>query len=172
MAPDDAPPNETLGRRVGRLRGLLGWTQQELADRIAISRVAVSHLEMSLSVPSERTVTLLAGVFRVEPHELIEGTAYPTAKAERLPLVAARYTEVELQLALLQRDLEWLQRLGAEAATASVQVQVREEWARRLATLADSTADPAERRLLAESRATLGHQIDGIRQAARGSHTV
>src|SRR5690242_3368398 len=108
MAPDDAPPDETLGQRIGRLRSLLGWTQQELADRIAISRVAVSHLEMGMSVPSERTAALLAGVFHLEPHELIQDTAYPDAKAERLPLVTARYTEVELQVALMQRDLGWL----------------------------------------------------------------
>src|SRR5687768_6658107 len=98
MAPDDAPlnpyPTETLGQRIGRLRSLIGWTQQELADRIAVSRVAVSHLEMGISVPSERTVTLLAGVFHLEPHDLIDGTAYPDAKAERLPMVTARYTEV------------------------------------------------------------------------------
>ena len=60
------PPGETLGERIGRLRSQLGWTQQELADRLAISRVAVSHLEMGISVPSERTIVLLAGVFHVE----------------------------------------------------------------------------------------------------------
>ena len=46
---------ENLGRRIARLRGSLGWTQQDLAARLAISRVAVSHLEAGLSVPSERT---------------------------------------------------------------------------------------------------------------------
>jgi transcriptional regulator with XRE-family HTH domain len=91
---------EPFGRRVARLRGALGWTQQELADRVAISRVAVSHLELGISVPSERTVTLLAGLFKLEPGELVAGTTYPEAKAERLPLVVARHTEVELQIRL------------------------------------------------------------------------
>ena len=108
---DDSPVGETLGQRVARLRCLLGWTQQELADRAAISRVAVSHLELGITVPSERTLALLAGIFHLEPLELVEGTSYPEAKTERLPLVAARYTEVELQVALLQRDLAWLARL-------------------------------------------------------------
>src|SRR5437588_12765893 len=89
-----------LGRRIARLRRQLGWTQQELADRISISRAAVSHLESGVSVPSERTVTLLAGVFKLEPVELVADTDYPIAKAERLPVAAARYTEVELQLRL------------------------------------------------------------------------
>lgn len=57
-----------------------------------------------MSVPSERTVALLAGLFKVEPHELIAGTTYPIAKAERLPVVVARYTEIELQLRVLEHD--------------------------------------------------------------------
>ena len=92
---------ENLGRRIADRRAKLGWTQQELADRLGISRVAVSHLEAGMTDPGERTVALLAGVFKVEPHELVGGTSYPPAKAERLPVVVARYTEVELQLALL-----------------------------------------------------------------------
>ena len=80
------------------LRAERGWTQQQLADRLGISRVAVSHLETDLNTPSERTVALLAGLFRMEPHDLVAGTSYPVAKADRLPLVVARWTEVEHQL--------------------------------------------------------------------------
>src|SRR5688572_21814042 len=116
---------EPLGRRIARLRAELRWTQQDLADRLAISRVAVSHLESGLSVPGERTVTLLAGLFKLEPHELVADTSYPMAKAERLPAVACRYTEVELQLRLLDRDVasgadlgEWPAKLAALEALA------------------------------------------------------
>src|SRR3954470_3716801 len=103
--------DESLGRRIADLRGKLGLTQQELAERVGISRVAVSNLEAGMSDPGERTVALLAGVFKVEPHELVAGTSYPPAKADRLPLVPARHTEVELQLALLENDLAWLERV-------------------------------------------------------------
>ena len=96
---------ESLARRIAKLRSELGWTQQELADRLGMSRAAVSHLEGGLSVPSERTVTLLAGVFRLEPHELVVSSDYPEGKAERLPVVAARYTEVDLQLRLFEAGL-------------------------------------------------------------------
>jgi transcriptional regulator with XRE-family HTH domain len=102
-----------LGERIARLRHALGWTQQELAERLAISRVAVSHLESGATVPSERTITLLAGVFKLEPHELVADTGYPVAKAERLPVTAARYTEVELQLRLFaatRDDPSWPER--------------------------------------------------------------
>jgi transcriptional regulator with XRE-family HTH domain len=163
----DPPPNETLGQRIGRLRTLLGWTQQELAERVAISRVAVSHLEMGLSAPSERTVALLAGVFHLEPHELVAGTAYPEAKAERLPPVTARYTEVELQLALLQCDLAWLDQLAPHPSADPAHDRVHSEWQARLTQLAAVTNDTAERRLLAEARATLNAHIARFRQSAR-----
>ena len=47
---------EKLGRRVAALRADRGWTQQQLADRLAVSRVAVSHLESGLTDPGERTL--------------------------------------------------------------------------------------------------------------------
>jgi transcriptional regulator with XRE-family HTH domain len=144
---------ENLGRRLAGHRAALGWTQQELADRIAISRVAVSHLEAGMSVPSERTVVLLAGVFKVDPSELVAGTDYPVAKAERLPVTTSRYTEVELQLALLDRDLAWL---GRHRGTASDYRRVAEDWLPVLATLAGTAGHReaaeiagARRRLLA-----------------------
>ncbi|MEM8533628.1 MAG: helix-turn-helix transcriptional regulator [Chloroflexota bacterium] len=101
----------TLGKRIAYLRVQCGWTQEELAERIALSRVAISHFEAGLAVPGERTIVLLAGLFKLEPYALIEHTDYPAAKADRLPSVACRYTETELQLALLQRDLWWLQQV-------------------------------------------------------------
>ncbi|PLS77503.1 MAG: DNA-binding protein, partial [Chloroflexi bacterium] len=101
---------EKLGDRLAQYRVALGWTQQELADRIAVSRVAISHFEMGLQLPSERTIALLAGVFGIEPVELVANTYYPPAKAERLPPIVARYTVIEHELALLERDLGWIQR--------------------------------------------------------------
>src|SRR4051812_3125482 len=133
---------EKLGRRIADYRAKLGWTQQELADRIGISRVAVSHLEAGMSDPGERTVTLLAGVFKVEPHELVADTTYPRAKADRLPLVTARYTEVDLQLALLDQDL----------ARGDVAIA---EWDARLAALAHGTHDMRERAAVDHARRRL-----------------
>jgi transcriptional regulator with XRE-family HTH domain len=103
-----------LGDRIARLRKELGLTQQDVADRLGVSRVAVSNIESGTSVPSERTIALMAGLFKLEPHELVADTKYPGAKAERLPVVAARYTEVELQLRLLDAtpdDPAWPERL-------------------------------------------------------------
>lgn len=135
---------ENLGRRIAALRGDLGWTQQDLAERLAVSRVAVSHLEAGMSVPGERTVALLAGLFKMEPHDLVAGTSYPPAKAERLPVVVTRYTEAELQLRLLEHDM-------ARGMTPAQ----RDEWVARLAALADACHDHRERAMVKAAIAAL-----------------
>jgi len=132
---------------VSKLRAELGWTQARLAERIGMSRVALSHVEANLSVPSERTVILLAGVFAREPHELTGGTDYPRAKAERLPVVAARYTETELQLAVLAAVLGVLQRVP-QPGRGRLLGEVCAEWRARLGRQADHTMDGEERRRL------------------------
>jgi transcriptional regulator with XRE-family HTH domain len=141
---------ESLGRRIAGFRAKLGFTQQELADRLAVSRTAVSHLEAGMTVPGERTVVLLAGLFKVEPRELVRGTSYPTAKAERLPAVAARYTEVEMLLSLLDNDLAWLERTGGDDRR-----RVFDEWEARLRAIDDRDLDLRERELLRVARATV-----------------
>jgi transcriptional regulator with XRE-family HTH domain len=142
--------NENLGRRIAELRGKAGLTQQELAERLAVSRVTVSHLEAGLTVPGERTVALLASVFQLEPHELVAGTSYPAAKAERLPVVVARYTEVAHQLALLDNDLAWLEHVPARHRQAVIA-----RWESVLADLAEVTHDERERRALRDARERL-----------------
>jgi transcriptional regulator with XRE-family HTH domain len=137
----------SLGRRIAKLRSELGWTQQQLAERVAVSRVALSHLETDLSTAGERTVTLLAGVFGLEPHELVAGTSYPSAKADRLPLVTARHTEAELQCRLLDRDLEIYLRTGDR--------KVLDGWAGRLAELGADAHDPGQRSLVEQAGARL-----------------
>lgn len=139
---------QNLGRRIAAFRTELGLTQQEVADRLGVSRVAVSHIEAGMSVPSERTVVLLAGLFKVEPHELVDGTQYPLAKAERLPPVAPRHTDVELQLALCENDLDWVARTGVDARA------VADRWRPALAALA-AKATAAELARLEALRARL-----------------
>ena len=137
---------------MAKLRAELGWSQARLAERVAVSRVALSHIEARLSTPSERTVTLLAGVFGCEPPDLVAGTDYPAAKAERLPLVAARHTEVDHQLAVLSEVLAVVERLPP-AVRARVAADVRAEWRPRLVALLAANHDPDDRRRL---RAALG----------------
>ena len=61
LAPCSSAMAASVNFRVASFRTALGWTQQELADRLGVSRVAVSHIEAGLREPGERTVALLAG---------------------------------------------------------------------------------------------------------------
>ncbi len=121
-----SPP--ALGTEIAKHRAQLGWTQQELADRIGISRTALSHIEANMRAPGERTVTLLAATFKVEPPELVAGSDYPSSKSERLPVVAARYTEVEHLLERLAGEAAALEQHGVAASSGW-----RDAWARRCA---------------------------------------
>src|SRR3954449_2094973 len=143
----EEPIGEGLGRRIAAHRAKLGLTQQELAERLAVSRTAVSHLEAGMTVPGERTVVLLAGLFKIEPRELVAGTNYPAAKAERLPVVAARYTEIELLVALLDNDLAWLERTGDAHRRRAL-----DEWDARLSAIDDHALDLRERDCLRDMR--------------------
>lgn len=152
---------ESLGERIARLRAARGLTQQELADRIAVSRVAISHLEMGLQIPSERTVALLASVFDCEPRDLVADTRYPAAKAERLPSVVARYTAIDRELLLLERDLAWLDRLVGVPQGNGLTHETLHRWLERLAQLIDSQPDRhAAQRLTAAQREVLRRLTD------------
>jgi transcriptional regulator with XRE-family HTH domain len=142
---------EPLGHRIAKRRAELGWTQAELAERVGISRVALSHIEAGISTPGERTVALLAGAFKVEPHELVEKTDYPAAKGERLPVVAARYTEVEHQLALLDARL-------AVITDPVLRARVVTAGRHDLEALVARTHDRRERAMLRTRIARLGSQ--------------
>ena len=84
------------------------------------------------------------------------GTNYPAAKAERLPLVAARHTEVDHQLALLDALTHLAGRLPEPCRSRALD-DLRGEWRPRLTGLAQQAADPDERRrLLAAARRLAG----------------
>jgi transcriptional regulator with XRE-family HTH domain len=146
---------ETIGQRIARLRQEAGYTQQSLAARLAISRVAVSQIELDLTLPSERTVTLLAGLFKLSPPALVEGTTYPQAKAERLPHAACSYTPLELDLARLENDLAWLQRLAKTTLQADEREkltgELRQRWTDQLNTWREQALDETDRARLEEA---------------------
>ena len=146
---------ERIGKRIARLRQDHGWTQQALAARLGISRVAVSHIELDLSVPGERTITLLAGVFKCTPHELVRDTTYPQAKTDRLPLQVAMYTKLELDLALLENDLAWLGCLSGEPSRVRLNDEVWKRWASRLDAWDRGWLEPPERALVRAGRQAL-----------------
>ena len=146
---------QPFGKRLAQLRSEAGWTQQALANRLAISRVAISQIEMDLVLPSERTVTLLAGIFKLAPHKLVEGTLYPQAKVDRLPQVACSYTQLELELALLNNDLEWLEKLQRTTLQPGFCVELQQKWHGRFEKWDQEIIDEYERALIAAARSQL-----------------
>jgi transcriptional regulator with XRE-family HTH domain len=157
---DEGDPFERLGQRIAELRRKHGLTQQQMADRLAISRVAVSHIESSLTVPSERTVTLIAGLFKLEPWELVRDTDYPQARAERLPAVVARHTQAELVCAVVDALIESLGNCDQRAARI-----VLEPWQSRIAGELDVCADERERSLLVDAQRRIAATCRAWRRA-------
>lgn len=132
----------SIGQRIGYLRRQSGWTQEYLAYRLSISRVAVSLIESDISLPGERTITLLAGLFKMTPFELVANSTYPAEKAERLPAEVCQYTELEFQIALLERDLAWLEQaavLLTPQQLSSLKQKVWQCWVARLESMREST---------------------------------
>lgn len=139
-AGSESDTRERFGRRIAAHRAKLGWTQQQLAERLAVSRVAVSHLESGVSTPGERTVALLAGLFKVAPHDLVADTDYPSAKVDRLPVVVTQHTEVELQMALFDNDVGWFDAVPPVRAEVAL-----DRWEVTFRFLRDASHDMAER---------------------------
>ena len=146
-------PRESLGRKIARLRSERGWTQEQLAERLAVSRVAVSHIEMGLSVPSERTVVLLAGMFNCEPPQLVAGTSYPDAKRDRLPMTTARYTAIDLLAALLETDIAWVQ-------AGQTRPGLRNAWLQRISEAYGAHSAQSDLHRLRELEARVVHAFD------------
>ncbi len=152
---------EPIGKRIARLRSERGWTQQALAARLAISRVAISHIEMDLTIPGERTIILLAGLFKLSPLTLVDGTTYPLAKAERLPQTVCCYSQFELDLVMLKNDLNWLESIALEPSIpnrnsiSSRVANVFKSWTDRLKCYDDQDLDEQEQEQLSAARLEL-----------------
>ena len=86
-------------------------------------------------------------ILRFNPHALVEGTTYPDAKTDRLPLVACAYTALELDLALLENDLTWLRELQNTPDYERLREKIFHQWISRLMAWEVETIDPQEQAL-------------------------
>ena len=64
----------SVGSRIKELRNSLDLTQQEFADRLKITRGAVSNWDLGHSVPSDAAVSLICREFNVREAWLRDGT--------------------------------------------------------------------------------------------------
>jgi transcriptional regulator with XRE-family HTH domain len=69
-----------LGQAIKRFRGWKNWTQEYLAEKLDISANFLSNIENGKAWVSPKTVSRLAAVFNIRPHELfMPDYTYPAA---------------------------------------------------------------------------------------------
>ena len=62
----------TIRNRVKELRDHIGWTQQELADAVGVSRQSINSIERNRYVPSLELALLFARVFRTATDDIFK----------------------------------------------------------------------------------------------------
>ena len=72
----------TLGERVAYYRGTLGLSQGELAEKLGVSRQAVSKWETDAGLPDLDRLIALSGLYNITLDELVKGTAPSPAPAD------------------------------------------------------------------------------------------
>lgn len=82
-----------LTERLIHLRKEQGLTQQQLAERLEVSRQAVSRWELGETAPTMENLRRLSGLYGVSLSHLLDGeepeTAAPPQKASPRPLVSS-----------------------------------------------------------------------------------
>ena len=60
-----------IGKRIADRRKVLGWTQEQLAERVRVDAETISRFERGVNLPSLPTLERLAAALRVEPGDLL-----------------------------------------------------------------------------------------------------
>lgn len=68
---------DNIGKFILELRTSKGWTQEDLANMIPITRQAVSRWEQGKSIPDSSTLVILSEIFDVSINELLSGKRIP-----------------------------------------------------------------------------------------------
>lgn len=75
----------TIGENIRVLRLSRGWTQEELAEKLHVTRQAVGHYESGRTVPDVETCRRLAEHFGVELEVVLEGEGEPAPAPRWIP---------------------------------------------------------------------------------------
>lgn len=70
MATNTKQTRKRLGKNVQKLRKNLGYTQEELAEKINISRTHMGHVEQGIKSPSLKVMTRLAEALKAKISDL------------------------------------------------------------------------------------------------------
>ncbi|SEO14297.1 helix-turn-helix domain-containing protein [Paenibacillus sp. OV219] len=71
-----------IGSRISKLRDDRGWTQEQTAGLLGISRAALSHYEKNRREPDTETLSKFADLFKVTVDFLVGRTNAPHATVE------------------------------------------------------------------------------------------
>jgi len=85
IPPAQLSPGLELGRRIRLLREMAGLSQQQLAEKVGISRSAVAFWETGRSGHVGKHLGSLAQVLGVEPEVLLTGMAYKAIQETLTP---------------------------------------------------------------------------------------
>lgn len=72
----------TLGERIAYYRGVLGLSQGELAEKLGVSRQAVSKWETDAGLPDLDRLIALSGLYNITLDELVKGSVPSPAPAD------------------------------------------------------------------------------------------
>ena len=78
----------TLGERIAYYRGALGLSQGELAEKLGVSRQAVSKWETDAGLPDLDRLIALSGLYNITLDELVKGAAPSPAPADEAQAAA------------------------------------------------------------------------------------
>lgn len=62
-----------LGKRIKEYRNIVGWNQDELAEKMFVSRQTISNWENNKSYPDIQSLLLLSNLFDVSLDQLVKG---------------------------------------------------------------------------------------------------
>lgn len=66
-----------IGEKIQKLRKAAGWTQEQLADKLDVSRQTVSKWELETCMPDLDKVVLISRIFAVSMDELVREEGEP-----------------------------------------------------------------------------------------------
>ena len=72
----------TLGEKLSSLRKKQGWSQEELAEKLNVSRQSVSKWESDLSVPDIDKIIKLSEIYAVSTDYLLKSDTRPKEERE------------------------------------------------------------------------------------------
>ena len=62
----------TIGEKIQKLRKQNGWSQEELASRISVSRQTLSKWELGVTVPDTENVVAICKLFQISADDLLQ----------------------------------------------------------------------------------------------------